>query len=171
MPVSALASGSRPTKRGRPPKFGRPGRVVAVTLPEEVVKGLKRFHTDLAWAIVQLFERSVKRLAHQQSKSPDSHLVSVANGRSLIVVNRDVFKQLPGINVIPLHGDRAFLAFDRDASMADLELAVVDRMGRRSITERERKALSELRGHVRRWRRDPKLRCDTRSIIVLERVR
>ena len=119
---------------------------------------------------VQLFERSTKRLTRRRTERPDSQLVSVANGRSLIVVNRDVLKQLPGINVIPLHDNRAFLAFDHGASMADLELAVVDRLQSRSISLRERKALSELRGHVRRWRRDPNLRCDTRSIIVVERV-
>ena len=47
-------------KRGRPPKFGRPGRVVALTLPEEVVLGLRKVNADLAWAIVTLFEKTAK---------------------------------------------------------------------------------------------------------------
>jgi hypothetical protein len=96
--------------------------------------------------------------------------VSVASGRSLIVVNRAVLKQLPGVNVIPLDDDRAFLALDRNASMADLELAIIERLRNRSVRARERKALSELRAHVQRWRHDPKLQCETRSIIVLERA-
>jgi len=161
----------RAAKRGRPPKFGRPGRVVAVTLPEEVVHGLKRIDADLGWAIVQLFERRAKRLRAAPRRRPDSELVSVANGQSLIVVNRDVLKQLPDVHVIPLHDDRAFLAFDRNASIANLELAVIERLASRTIGDRERKALSELRKHVRRWRRDPNLHCDMRAIIVFEKAR
>jgi hypothetical protein len=166
-----MKRGGARAKRGRPPKFGRPGRVVAITLPEQAIRRLKRVHTDLAWAIVRLLERRSQRTVQHQSSDADSELVNVAHGRSLIVVNRNVFKELPGINMIPLHGDRAFLALDRDAGVADLELAVVDRMANRSISARERTALAELRVHVRRWRRDPSLRCQTRSIIVIERAR
>lgn len=158
---------ARATKRGRPPKFGRPGRVVAVTLPTEVVRGLRRINTDLAWAIVQLFQHGANGFAAKQPPRPDSELVAVANGRSLIVVNRDVLKRLPGVSVIPLHDDRAFLAFDRDASIADLELALIERLKNRTVGARERKALSDLRAHVHRWRHDPKLHCEMRSIIVV----
>lgn len=160
----------RATRRGRPPKFGRPGQVVAVTLPPQVVRGLRRINPDLAWAIVRLFERKGRIAVRAPAKRPDSELVSVANGRSLIVVNRAVLKQLPGVNVIPLDDDRAFLAFDRDASIADLELAIIERLQNRSVNGRERKALSELRAHVHRWRHDPKLHCEMRSIIVVEKV-
>jgi hypothetical protein len=169
------------SKRGRPPKFGRPARVVAVTLPEETIRDLRRVHADLGWAIVRLLERGATKAQPKNNGTPrsatrppsgaDSALVNIANGRSLIAVNRKVFKKLPGINVIPLHGDQAFLALDRDASVADLELAVVDRMEGVAVSARERTALAELRGHLRRWRRDPTLRCLTRSIIVVQRAR
>jgi hypothetical protein len=166
------AKPSKPIKkRGRPPKFGSPGQVVAITLPQDVVRGLKRVHADLAWAIVRLFQKRSQRPPTPRASTADSELVSVASGKSLIVVNRDVFKELPGVNMIPLHGDRAFLALDPDAGVADLELAIVDRMGKRDITPRERTALAELRAHLRRWRRDPGLRCRIRSIIVVERSR
>jgi len=158
-------------KRGRPPKFGSPGQVIAVTLPRDVIRGLKRIHADLAWAIVRLFQKRSRRPALQRASSADSELVSIANARSLIVVNRDVFQELPGVNMIPLHGDRAFLALDPDAGVADLELAIVDRMGKREISSRERAALAELRTHLHRWRRDPGLRLRPRSIIVVERAR
>jgi hypothetical protein len=166
-----MKRGEARPKRGRPPKFGRRGRVVAITLPEEAIRRLKRVNADLAWAIVQLLQERPRQTLQHQSQSPDSELVSVADGRSLIVVNRDVFKELPGINMIPLHGDRAFLALDRDASVADLELAVVDRMATRSVGARERSALAELRAHLRTWRRDPALRCHIRSIVVIDRAR
>ncbi len=157
-------------KRGRPPKFGSPGQVIAITLPQEVIRGLKRIHSDPAWAIVRLFQKRSERPARHTS-SADSELVSVANGKSLIVVNRDVFKELPGVSVIPLHGDRAFLALDPEAGVADLELAIIDRMAGRDISARERAALVELRTHLHRWRRNPGLRCRIRSIIVVERTR
>lgn len=166
----------RAPRRGRPPKFGRPGQVVAVTLPAEVVRGLRRINPDLAWAIVRLFERRENRertdkgVTPVRAHRPDSELVSVADGRSLIVVNHSVLKQLPGVSVIPLDDDRAFLAFDRDASIADLELAIIERLKNRSVNGRERKALSELRAHVQRWRHDPKLHCEMRSIIVVEKA-
>ena len=165
-----MKSAARVTKRGRPPKFGRPGQVVAITLPTEVVRGLRRINPDLAWAIVQLYERGAKRISPSRLDRPDSELVSVANGRSLIVVNRDVLRHLPGVAVIPLHDDRAFLAFDRNATLADLELAVIERLSSRALPPRERKALSELRAHVQRWRHDPELQCEMRAIIVLEKI-
>jgi hypothetical protein len=158
-------------KRGRPPKFGSPGQVIAITLPQGVIRGLKRIHSDPAWAIVRLFQKRSEHAPAQHASSADSELVSVANGKSLIVVNRDVFKELPGISMIPLHGDRAFLALDPEAGVADLELAIVDRMASRGISARERAALVELRTHLHRWRRDPGLRCRIRSIIVVERTR
>jgi hypothetical protein len=158
-------------RRGRPPKFGRPGHVVAITLPEEVVRGLKRLHSDLGWAIVRLFERRAPRVLRRRNAVGDSALVSVSRGRSLIVVNRAVFRKLAGVNVIPLHDDRAILALDRDAGVADLELAVVDRLSNGSLSARERTALAGLRAQLRRWRADPALSCQIRSIIVIERAR
>jgi hypothetical protein len=166
-----MKRGGPRAKRGRPPKFGRPGRVVAITLPEEVVRGLKRVNTDLGWAIVRLFQQRSQRDVPRRRQGSDSELVHVSNGRSLIVVNRNVFKELRGINMIPLHGDRAFLALDREAGVADLELAVVDRLAKPSVGVRERNALAGLRAQLRRWRRDPALRCQIRSIIVIERSR
>ena len=137
-----------------------------------MIRGLERLDADLGWAIVRLFEKGLtSRATSRRRPDPDSELVNVANGSSLIVVNRGVFKKLPGIDLIPLHGDRAFLALSPDAGVAGIELAVVDRLADPSVGERERAALIELRAQVRRWRRDPALRCKTRSIIVVERRR
>ena len=166
-----MKRGRARAKRGRPPKFGRPGRVVAVTLPDEVVRGLKRVNTDLGWAIVRLFQQRSPRGVPRRRLGGDSELVHVSSGRSLIVVNRNVFRELQGINMIPLQDDRAFLALDREAGIADLELAVVDRLAKPSVGVRERTALAGLRAQLRRWRRDPALRCQIRSIIVIERGR
>ena len=156
-------------KRGRPPKFGRPSEVVALTLPEEVVRGLRTQHPDLAWAIVTMFEK--RRPAAAGAPQRDVELVTIAGRRSLIVVNRSMFKSLPGVQVVPLNAQRAFLALDPGRGMGDLEVAVIDRLESATIGRRERRALAGLRSALRTWRHDRTLRFETRTIIMVERVK
>ena len=141
-----------------------------MTLPEEVVRGLRKIHPDLGWAIVRLLEKASTRKLVAEEPQPDAELVTIAERRSLIVMNRAVFKRLPGINIIPLTGNRAFLALDLGRGMTDLELAVIDRLEDSSVDLRERKALRMLRVQLRTWRRDPLLRFHARAIIVVERL-
>ena len=163
-------------KRGRPPKFGRPGRVVALTLPEEVVLGLRKVNADLAWAIVTLFEKTAKTAKAGNGSRPPSNeaeLVAVGGPRSLIVVPRRLFANLnlPGVSIIPLHDDRAFLALEPGHGMSDLVLAVDDRLAQASVDPRKAAALRRLRKQLRQWRSNPRLRCEAHTIIVVERSR
>ena len=151
-------------------KFGRPSQVVALTLPVEVVCGLRKIHPDLGWAIVALFEKAPAPSSAAARPQPDAELVTIADRRSLIVVNREVVKSLPGINIIPLDGNRAFLALDLGRGTSDLELAVIDRLEGPSVDPRERKALRMLRTQLRIWRHDRTLRFHSRAIIVVERL-
>jgi hypothetical protein len=128
-------------------------------------------HPDLGWAIVTLFEKAPTRTSSATEAQPDAELVTIADRRSLLVVNRAVFKSLPGINIIPLHGNRAFLALELGRGMTDLELAVIDRLDDLSVEARERKALQKLRSQLRIWRHDNSLRFHSRAIIVVERRR
>src|SRR5258708_31653967 len=157
-------------RRGRPSKFGRPSRVVALTLPQDVIDQLRRGHQDLGWAIVKLLDKAPSTTPRGEDTQPDVELVAVAERRSLIVVNREVIRNLPGVNIIPLGGNRAFLALDIDRGMSDLELAVSDRLGDPAIDRRERRALAGLRAHLTTWRRDHELQFHTRAIIVVERL-
>ena len=152
-------------------KFGRPSRVVALTLPDEVVRGLRKIDADLGWAIVTLFEKAPAGGSAAPEAERDAELVTIADRRSLIVVNRAVFKSLPGINIIPLHGNRAFLALDVGRGMTDLEIAVIDRLEGASVDGRERKALARLRAQLKAWRHDRALRFHSRAIIVVEQRR
>ena len=127
----------------------------------------------MGWAIVTLFEKSPVARAGGTDGSdpqPDAELVTIADRRSLIVVNRDAFKTIPGISVVPLHGNRAFLALDAGSGMTGLELAVIDRLDDAAVDAGERKALQKLRAQLREWRHDRTLRFHTRSIIVVERL-
>jgi len=162
---------SRKRGRGRPPKFGRRGQVVAVTLPDEVVDGLRQLDDDLGWAIVRVYEQSSDRPRTRRTPPADAELVSVGGRRSLITVNQKCLTNLPGVNIIPLHDDRAFLALEPGRGMADLELAVIDRLASASLDAREKKALTRLRTELRRWRSDRSLRGYTRAIIVIEHVK
>jgi hypothetical protein len=156
-------------KRGRPPKFGRPGQVVALTLPEEVVAGLRRIDADVAWAVVRLYEKEARRAPAAQPERAVAELVRIAERRFLIVVNRAEVSRLPGVTIVPVSATRAFLSLTPGLGMSDLELAITDRLDD-GIDERERKALTRLRAQVRRWRRDRGLRFHTRAIIEVEDV-
>ena len=162
----------KPTKlkRGRPSKFNRPSHLVALTLPDDVTAGLKKVNSDLAWAIVTLFEKNGKRRARGPVAVQDGpELVGMPDRQFLIVVNQKVVKQLAGIHVIPLSGDRAILALASGRGVGDLELAVIDLLdGSDDVQERE--GLMLLRAQLREWRRDPTLSFESRAIIVAKRV-
>jgi hypothetical protein len=161
-----LAQARRP---GRPPKFGRPGQVVAVTLPADAVRDLQKINQDLAWAILALLDKHPR--APTAAPTPHAQLVTIAGQHSLIVVNRAELRALPGIDLIPLDGSRAFLALEPGRGMADLEVAVLDRLQMRGGSERERHALTDLLKELRAWRRSGLFQFHTRAIIVVERVK
>jgi hypothetical protein len=159
-------------RRGRPSKFGRPGRVVALTLPEDAIKELHRVHHDIGWAIVKLLEGARPMAASTaRDEQPDVELVEVGERRALIVINLEAFRTLPGVNIIPFSGNRAFLALDAGRGMSDLELAVIDRLGDPAIELRELRALMTLRAQLTSWRHDQAVQFHTRSIIVIEHLK
>src|SRR5215831_19126645 len=162
-------SAGRP--RGRPSKFGRPSRVVAVTLPDDAVERLRRINRDLGWAIMTLLDKEAPAPARRPVRAgePDVELIAVADRRSLIVINRELIRHLPGVSIIPLRGNRAFVALDIDRGMSDLELAVTDRLDEPTLDRDEARALEELRTQLTSWRRDHDLKFHRRAIIVVER--
>jgi hypothetical protein len=167
-------AGRRRSGRGRPPKFGRPSQVIALTLPEDVLERLRGIHRDVGWAIVRLVEStSMDRTAAPSAPpaaAPLAELVHLPGKRALIVGQPQVFKGLRGIATIPLADGRAFLALDQGNGFADLELAILDVLeGSRAQTPR-RGQLQEVRDIVRAWRRDPGLAFRAKSIIVVESV-
>lgn len=154
--------------RGRPSKFGRPSQLVALTLPVDVVRGLRKLDRDLAHAIVRVFEGTASAADDPPDESPpDVELVKIADRRSLIVIRSAVIRSLPGVNIVPLDGTRAFLALEPGRGISDLELAVIDRLDD-ALQSSERQALEQLRRQLRSWRRDPALRFHSRAILVVE---
>jgi len=97
--------------------------------------------------------------------------VTIGEGRSLIVVNRTIFRRLPGVHIIPLSDTRAFLALEPGKGMSDLELAVADRLEHDVLIARERDALARMRAKLREWRQDRRLQFTQRAIIEVEHLK
>ena len=156
-------------RRGRPPKFGRPGHVVSLTLPDDTLQALNRVDPDTGWAIVKLLEREPGARV-PPAEEPDVQLAKIAARRFLIVVRRAALTSLPGVNLVPLNDTHAFLALEPGRGMSELELVVIDRLADSGVDERERVALEALRLQLATWRRDRSLKFHSRSIIVVERA-
>jgi hypothetical protein len=71
------------SRRGRPPKYGRPAQLVALTLPDDVLTWLKTIHPDPAWAIVKLHEQASRR----RRPIALAELVQLPERRALVLVN------------------------------------------------------------------------------------
>ena len=160
----------RARRRGRPLKFGRPAQLLTVTLPHDVVEWLRTIHPDPAWAIVSLYSRLVRPGSPSPRRArPRVELAGLVGRRSLIVVDPSTYRSLPGVSVIPVAAGRAFLALESGRGVADLELAILDRMEDRRTTPAERRNLETLLREVRGWRRARGYRFSSRSIILVER--
>lgn len=156
--------------RGRPLKFGRPAQLLALTLPRDVVDGLRRIHPDPAWAIVALYEmlaRKASRPRREAKPGVELAQISRTNNDALIVVDPRVIKSVPGVSVVPVAAGRAFLAFDEGRGLADLEGGVLDRLQDGKVDPAAREELTTLHRQIRNWRRSRRLRFSTRSIILV----
>src|SRR5215471_6505244 len=88
--------------RGRPRKFGRPSRAVTVTLPEDVLTRLGAIDDDLGRAVVA----AVDRAAPKTKLPPPAELATYGNHAIILVTPVKALKQLPGVELIPIGGNR-----------------------------------------------------------------
>jgi len=130
-------------RRGRPPKFGRPGQSLTLTLPGDVVEWLLTLHDDPAWAIVGLHERRGTLKRPSRSVKAAAELVQLPGRRALILVRPEALRSVAGVSVVPLSDGRAFIALDAGSSAADLEVAVLDRLDAPGVSGEERAQLIE----------------------------
>ena len=149
-------------KRGRPQKFGRAAQLISLTLPRDVIDWLEAIDEDMGWAIVKMHDRATR------TRKPDfdvAQLVRFPGDRALIQVRADLFSDMPGVSLIPLSDGRAFLALESGKGVADLELAVLDRMEGKRVPTAERAALVRLRQLLKQWRQEG-IHFESRTIIV-----
>jgi len=142
-----------------------------MTLPEDVLNSLRTIHQDPAWAIVQLAQSRLKNgdTERRSTVAPAiAELVHLPGKRGLIVVQDNLFGRIRGISRIPLAGGRSFLAFDQPAGLADLEVAIMDKLALIPSSSAAHARLKRFWEAVRSWRRDRGLVFKTKSIIVVE---
>ena len=154
--------------RGRPLKYGRPAQLVAITLPEDTLDELRQIDADIGRAIVIL----VNAVAGSHEVATSRPIVTyekVGRRRSLIVVDRDAVKGVPGCELIPISDDRAFLALADGSRLPDLELAILDRLSDHGVTGRQREGLEALRHALMDCRRAEDVEVEPRSIFVVEK--
>jgi hypothetical protein len=152
-------------RRGRPQKFGRAAQLISLTLPADVVEWLTSMDDDIGWAIVKLHERATKRRGAEPAVA---QLVRFPGDRALILVRATLFRNMPGVSLIPLADGRAFLALEQGKGVADLELLVLDRIDDKKVDAGERAALNTLRQLLKQWRQEG-IRFESRSIVVAQR--
>jgi hypothetical protein len=140
--------------------------MITMTLPDDVIDFLKTVHTDPAWAVVKLAEQARRRVPKPVALA---ELVQLPQRRALIMVNADVLRHLPGVAIIPLSDGRGILALDAGMGVADLEIAVIDRLDAGGVPTSERQALDALRTRLREWRQDG-VQFEARAIIVARRT-
>lgn len=160
--------------RGRPPKFGRPAALLALTLPQDTIEYLQGVDPDLGWAIVKLADRSrgdTERPGNEAEPPPDVSLVPIGPRQFLIVVRaHEAFTMLPDVDLVPLGHGCAFLAFALHHTIESLELALVDRLDGGAMPPEHREPLAALREVLRSWRQDASIVFHERSIVVVERL-
>jgi hypothetical protein len=137
-----------------------------MTLPDDVVSWLGTLDADLGWAVVKLHERS--RKVEQKHENHLADLVQLPGHRALILVRPESFENLKGISIIPLADGRGFLALDSGKGVADLEIAVIDRLEEKGLPATEKSALQFLRQQLRQWRQEG-TEFESRSLIVAKR--
>jgi hypothetical protein len=122
-------------------------------------------HADPAWAIVKLHEQARRRTR----KAPAlAELVQLPERRALIMVNARVLGHIPSVNIIPLSDGRGLLALEAGRGVADLELAVIDRLESPRVPAEEREALVALRDRLREWRQQG-VKFESRAIVLATR--
>lgn len=158
--------------RGRPPKFGRPAALLALTLPQDTIDRLQAMDADLGWAIVKLVEgQGHARRAEPGEEPSDVELVPIGADQFLIVVRaHDAFATLPGVDLVPLGHGRAFLAFERGRSIESLELALIDRLEDDDVSLDHRARYAAFREVLRGWRHDERLVFEERAIVMVRRA-
>jgi hypothetical protein len=155
-------SAPAPSKRGRPPKFGRASQPLSLTLPEDIVEWLRERNTDIAWAIVRLCEQEARRTRAHDALIEFLHL---PNRQALILIRTPLVRHLGDVEVLPLSDGRGLLVFGEGKGTSDLELTLADQMERPNLSPTDREEITALWSQLREWRQQG-VRFERRAIVV-----
>jgi len=155
MPASSVT-------RGRPPKFKEPSQRVTLTLPSRLVDLLRAEDPDLSRAVSNGLD------PHPVPRRLIVDVMRVGRRESLIIIHPTLLPTLRDCSFIRLAADRAFIALKPSGTLADLALAVADRLEDADITRQQRTALRALRRVLRTWRLDRKVNVTHKAIVILD---
>jgi hypothetical protein len=150
-------------RRGRPKKFAKPSRAVAVTLPTDVIDALHALNPDLSQAIVRLVEASLPGALNAMAE-----LTRFGQRAVITVPPARVLESKTGAELVPLADGRALVAFDDQMTIADLELRIGDVLAEAHVEGEERATFEAFAEILRRARRSDTVDVRARRIIVLE---
>ena len=111
-----------PSRRGRPPKYGRPSRAVTLTLPEDVIAALARLDEDLGRAVVRIAQPLVADVVPHAPAELSNY------GDSAVIITRRLssLARIRGVTLVPLPDGRALISLDGTISVSDFELKLRD---------------------------------------------
>src|SRR6185436_15284274 len=155
-------------RRGRPPKYGRQSRAIALTLPEDVIERLTAIDADLGRAIVQLVERAPQ----PRTPPPRSAEVVPYGPRAVIIVSPvRALAKISGVQLIPIGSGRALISLETRNAIPKLELDIRDAIDRGDVGARERQTLEAIAGILRDARMSKATAIEERTVIVLQAKR
>ena len=156
-------------RRGRPPKYGRQSRALALTLPEDVIDRLAAIDADLGRAIVQLVERQ----APQPRRTPRRSAEVVPYGPRAVIIVTPVraLARISGVQLIPIGSGRALISLETPHAIPKLELAIRDALDQGDVGARERQTLEAIAGILRQARLSKGTSIEERTVIVLQSKR
>jgi len=155
-------------RRGRPPKYGRQSRPVALTLPEDVIDRLAAIDTDLGRAIVKLVEEQPRR---RRAQPRTAELVPYGAHAVIIVTPVRALARLAGVQLIPVGNGRALISLEAPHAIPKLELDIRELLDRGEVDTRERQTLEEVADILRGARLSTATAIEERTVIVLQSKR
>ena len=93
---------------------------------------------------------------------------AIGRRESLIIINPTLLPTLRDCSFIRLAADRAFIALEPSSTLADLALAVADRLEDADVTRQQKAALRALRRGQRTWRLDRMVKVTHKAIVILD---
>jgi hypothetical protein len=155
-------------RRGRPPKYGRQSRSIALTLPEDVIDRLAAIDADLGRAIVRLVEAQPRqrRVARRTAE-----VVPFGPHAVIIVTPVRALARLAGVDLIPVGDGRALIALATPHAIPKLELDIRDTLARSDVAKRERQTLEAIADILRDARLSKATAIEERTVIVLQSKR
>ena len=138
---------------GRPPKYAEHSRPVTVTLPQSVLKGLRRIDKDRGSAIVKLTKDVMTTGGVAR---PLVEVIEMAAGTGLLVVAESpTLRRIPFLHLVEVAPMRLLLSLEPGHDFRSLELAITDALEAVPGTERaEREMIEQVLVQIRRARQE-----------------